>query len=52
MSFEMAGNCLFLFIIIGANMLATKDNSCQYLSQCLSVSLHIFSKVSVRNRKI
>ena len=38
----MAGNCSFLFIINKPNMLATKHNSCVYLSQSLSLSLHLY----------
>ena len=40
--FEMAGDCLFLFIIIRPNMLATKRKSDLDLSQCLSVFLDTF----------
>ena len=49
-SFNWAGNCSFLF-----NMLATKHNSCLYLSQSLGLSLRLYihcSKESVRNREI
>ena len=49
-SFNWAGNCSFLF-----NMLATKHNSCLYLSQSLSLPLRLYihcSKESVRDREI
>ena len=52
---KLADNCSFLFTMIRTNMLTTKHNSCLYLSQSLSLSLHLYircSKKSVRNREI